>query len=482
VIKGVSGGEKKRTNIGTELITNPPIMMLDEPTSGLDSVSALRIGHLLRDLAHEEGRTVVCTLHTPSSELFRVFDDILLMAKGHAIYHGPIEGAKTFFASIGMPPPARVNPSEYYMRILQSPEDVLDKMAAAWVEYSQAQEAAGTNLSICGPPATIHLKNAMLDKLVADRAPSSLSMQLVALSGRSWRNTMRDPMLTYSRAFQVVFFGLLLGLMFINLETNDSSVQDRTGVLNSFAMQVSMMSLFPALLTFPNERPVFIQDMTNNLYSAHMYYWSKVVVELPIHIVVPIGYAIIVYFMTHLVRTAECFFIFLLISVVLGYTAQALGMMLSAIFKDAQTSMAMGPMIIMPLILVAGLLANTERLEPGWIWLEYMSPVRYAFKAYIRNEYMHLPVLDGPRYKTGWDVVRGLGFTKDSDRWQVDVGAMVAYMMLFRVLGSAALWYHGTKNNAKLPYQRNFQLLHGVGAPAVDDGDGDVALTDAARL
>jgi hypothetical protein len=224
--------------------------------------------------------------------------------------------------------------------------------------------------------------------------------------------------------------------------------------------------MFPALLTFPSERPVFIQDMTNNLYSAHMYYWSKVVVEFPIHMAVPICYGIIVYFMAHLARNAQAFFIFMLISILLGYTAQAMGMMLSAIFEKAQTALAIGPLLMMPIMLVAGLLANTDRMEPGWIWLEYLSFMRYAYKAYILNEYEHLPVMDGPRYKTGWDAVRVLGFTKSSDRWQVDAGVLFSMMVFLRVMGSLALWYHGTKNNAKLPYPSNFQKQSRAGGAA----------------
>ena len=117
-IKGISGGEKKRVNIGNELITNPYIMILDEPTTGLDSVNAVRVGLLLQELAHDEGRTVICTIHTPSSELFDLFDDLLLLAKGHVIYHGPRDDAIAYFAAAGHPVPARVNPSEFYMDLL----------------------------------------------------------------------------------------------------------------------------------------------------------------------------------------------------------------------------------------------------------------------------------------------------------------------------------------------------------------------------
>jgi hypothetical protein len=140
-----------------------------------------------------------------------------------------------------------------------------------------------------------------------------------------------------------------------------------------------------------------------------------------------------------------------------------MGMMLSAIFEKAQTALAIGPLLMMPIMLVAGLLANTDRLEPGWIWLEYLSFMRYAFKAYTLNEYSHLPVMDGPRYKSGHDAIRLLGFTKHTDRWEVDAAVLVSIMVFLRIMGSIALWYHGTKNNAKLPYQRNFQRHSGGG-------------------
>jgi ABC-type multidrug transport system ATPase subunit len=65
-IKGISGGERKRTSIGVELITNPSIIFLDEPTTGLDSTTALQVILLLKTLA-KQGKTVISTIHQPSS-------------------------------------------------------------------------------------------------------------------------------------------------------------------------------------------------------------------------------------------------------------------------------------------------------------------------------------------------------------------------------------------------------------------------------
>jgi ABC-type multidrug transport system ATPase subunit len=87
-LKGLSGGERKRASIGYELVTNPRVLLLDEPTSGLDSSTAYSIGKLLRQEA-ERGMAILCTIHSPSSDLFQIFDRVILLSAGYTIYNGP---------------------------------------------------------------------------------------------------------------------------------------------------------------------------------------------------------------------------------------------------------------------------------------------------------------------------------------------------------------------------------------------------------
>ena len=84
---GISGGERKRVSIGYELIQEPTILLLDEPTSGLDSHTALNIGKQLRKEA-DRGLAVVATIHQPSSELFFMFDRVIVLSEGRTIYNG----------------------------------------------------------------------------------------------------------------------------------------------------------------------------------------------------------------------------------------------------------------------------------------------------------------------------------------------------------------------------------------------------------
>ncbi|XP_010520986.1 PREDICTED: ABC transporter G family member 9-like [Tarenaya hassleriana] len=115
-LRGISGGERKRVSIGQEILINPSLLFLDEPTSGLDSTTAQRIVSVLWELA-QGGRTVVMTIHQPSSRLFYMFDKILLLSEGNPLYYGRGSNVMDYFASVGYSPSLAMNPSDFLLDI-----------------------------------------------------------------------------------------------------------------------------------------------------------------------------------------------------------------------------------------------------------------------------------------------------------------------------------------------------------------------------
>ena len=101
-IRGMSGGEKKRTSVGCELITNPSLIFLDEPTSGLDSFTALKTLQILKNLTSKEDKQVIATIHQPSSDIFNMIDILLLLAKGNVVYYGQCKNVIKYFANLGL--------------------------------------------------------------------------------------------------------------------------------------------------------------------------------------------------------------------------------------------------------------------------------------------------------------------------------------------------------------------------------------------
>ncbi|XP_074303483.1 ABC transporter G family member 28 isoform X1 [Silene latifolia] len=117
--RGISGGQRKRVNVGLEMVMEPSLLILDEPTSGLDSSSSLLLLKALRREALE-GVNICMVVHQPSYTLFKMFDDLILLAKGGLItYLGPAKKVEEYFAGLGITVPERINPPDHFIDILE---------------------------------------------------------------------------------------------------------------------------------------------------------------------------------------------------------------------------------------------------------------------------------------------------------------------------------------------------------------------------
>ncbi|KAK4279654.1 hypothetical protein QN277_011396 [Acacia crassicarpa] len=132
--RGISGGQRKRVNVGLEMVMEPSLLILDEPTSGLDSASSQL---LLRALRREalEGVNVCMVVHQPSHTLFKMFDDLVLLAKGGlTVYHGSVNRVEEYFAGLGIFIPERINPPDYFIDIL---EGVINPSGSSRVKHDE---------------------------------------------------------------------------------------------------------------------------------------------------------------------------------------------------------------------------------------------------------------------------------------------------------------------------------------------------------
>ncbi|KAK6156348.1 hypothetical protein DH2020_010596 [Rehmannia glutinosa] len=126
--RGISGGQRKRVNVGVELVMEPSLLFLDEPTSGLDSSSSQL---LLRALRREALEGLISACYT----LFQNFDDLVLLAKGGlTVYHGPVRKVEEYFAGLGIIVPERVNPPDYFIDIL---EGMVKTSSSSGVSYTE---------------------------------------------------------------------------------------------------------------------------------------------------------------------------------------------------------------------------------------------------------------------------------------------------------------------------------------------------------
>ena len=116
--RGISGGERKRTSIGVELISDPKIIFLDEPTTGLDSFNAFEVVQKICELAELEEKIIIFTIHQPSSEIFSLLDKISILADGKTVYFGDRGSSIDFFNDhLHLMYPENYNPFEYFIEM-----------------------------------------------------------------------------------------------------------------------------------------------------------------------------------------------------------------------------------------------------------------------------------------------------------------------------------------------------------------------------
>uniref|UniRef100_A0A915E014 ABC transporter domain-containing protein n=1 Tax=Ditylenchus dipsaci TaxID=166011 RepID=A0A915E014_9BILA len=122
-LKGISGGERKRLSLASEILSSPSVLLCDEPTSGLDAFFTHHVIQVLKDLARRENMTIVVTIHQPSSRVYEMFDKLCLLAMGQVIYLGPPNEVYKIFGSAGFPVPEFTNPAEHVIHCLSLNDD-----------------------------------------------------------------------------------------------------------------------------------------------------------------------------------------------------------------------------------------------------------------------------------------------------------------------------------------------------------------------
>lgn len=122
--KGISGGQKRRVSVASQLVTAPRILFLDEPTSGLDAVAAKEVISFMRNIASRNNLIVIASIHQPSTRVFELFDKILLLSNGVSQYFGDVDGVSAYFARLGHAIPEHINPAEYILEVVNTDFDV----------------------------------------------------------------------------------------------------------------------------------------------------------------------------------------------------------------------------------------------------------------------------------------------------------------------------------------------------------------------
>ena len=369
--KGASGGQKKRTSLSIQLINNPDLLLLDEYSSGLDSYTALEIGKKLQTLAHDQGKTIVATVHQPSSALFSLFDNVILLAHGKLVYSGPVAQVKNYLKMVGYPMPEDTNPADFLISIVSNPFLKQEKLMSASAINLHAVEKSESAIEILidneGKSAKEQLSNELdviknridwLAKFYSNlyQSPSNTILsksdsndddkfslnaylvenilKLLVLIYRNLRTTFRDPMILLSELFQSVFLGIFCGLLYFKLATDQQGITDRISAIFFIVAAISFVPAASVVATFPQQRLLFTRERESNLYGTFTYYASYSIVHIPVEAIFPVVNLICAYWLIGFQNNPGNFFIFAGIMIIVQWLSESIGLFVGALFES----------------------------------------------------------------------------------------------------------------------------------------------------
>ncbi|KAI8618592.1 P-loop containing nucleoside triphosphate hydrolase protein [Chytriomyces sp. MP71] len=381
--RGISGGEKRRVSIGVELVTSPSVIVLDEPTSGLDSFNALSVIRTLSDLAKVHKKTVIFTIHQPRSDVYTLFDKVLVLSKGSLLYFGSGSGAATHFRRKGRPCPEGYNMADHLLDLASNEQlNTLGKIPSS------------TSLFNDDDMAVEELEKGVdgdRDKMLAPvEKPKHLRvgffMQTKVLMGRASKNLIRTPSLLYAHVCFSVILGGLVGGLYYQSGTTLSGIQNRLGSI-LFILALLGFSGLSAIGSFAIEKILFLRERSNGFYGPMSYFFTKVLFDIiPLRIIPSIIMGSIAFFMIGFTNNGiDSFPKYLAILIFFGAEIGLLCLLFAISVHDIGTA---------TLMLFAGLLINQDAIPPPLSWIQYLSFFRYAFEAIIVNDLTNVTIHD----------------------------------------------------------------------------------------
>lgn len=335
--KGCSGGEKRRTSIGVQLLSNPGLLWLDEPTTGLDSTSAYQVVKTLQNLARS-GRTIIVTIHQPRSEIWSLFDNVILLTRGSPAYAGKADECLPYFAKLGHEMPAFTNPAEYLIDVVSvdnrsaQAESTAEARVKVIREAWREQESRFMSEKESAVRTTTTGSQHSLPNIQASK--TSLVQQIRVLTARTWTTTIRDPMGMFGSLLEAISMAVITGWIFLKLDGSLSGIRSRQGALyNAGALQGYLILLYETY-RLTTDIQLFDEERRQGVVTIPAFLISRRLARMFIEdIPVPLIFSLIYYFMVGLRADGVVFLTFFSVVLLLQYIAVCFAMTCIAVSR-----------------------------------------------------------------------------------------------------------------------------------------------------
>ncbi|KAG8761944.1 hypothetical protein FRC11_012005 [Ceratobasidium sp. 423] len=430
LLKGISGGEKRRLSLAVQMINDPAVLIVDEPTSGLDALTANNVMTALNDIARS-GRTIILSIHQPRSDIYvDKLDNIVLLVKGGQVaYAGPRTEVAPTLASAGHPIPPLYNPADWLLDLASvdlrgDRETVTRERVAKLVEF-------WVGIHREKPEGEFKEKGAELVR--EESQESRLTPMWIALP-------LIVERMTKNLLQQLPFLGVLFLLFYQRLKHGPSGGQDRIGYFQEMVSPVAFVGLLNCIAIFPKDRDLYFHEYRSSAaYSEATFVLGFTLVALPMEILASLLFTVVTNIGAGMQTSPRIFFEYAFAIFALQSNGESFGIIFACVTNSLGLSVSLVSTFITVLVQLSGIISVSI---PTWLSdIAYATTMKYAARVIAVNESIGLK-LNCPAeaiqsgeclVQDGQQLLDLLGFSNDLRTGRY-LGILVGLAVAYRVL------------------------------------------------
>lgn len=447
IFAGISGGERRRVSIASQLLQDPKVILLDEPTTGLDSMTANQIVVLLAELARRD-RIVIVTIHQPRSELFRVFTRIAIMSRGELVFCGQPEEMVNFFSQCGYECPDYCNPFDIYVDFTSVDTRSSEREAATFNrmnEITSSYQKSNIYLSMLAKIEQSLQQAVKLPIPFKSKESPSVAAKIEVLLRRTIRNLSRNRMGVLMRLSQNLIYGLFVAffVMRLDLDVSKGAIQDRIGIIYQSIAASPYTGMLNAVGLFPALRAIGDQESQDGLYSKWQMFLAYVFHILPFSILSVCIFTSFLYWTIGMNPDTLRFACYTAVVLVPHIVGELLTVALLGVVQDpnmVNTGVAL--LNIAGILVGSGFLRSTQQMPQLFQWLSYLTFQKYSCELLIVTEFYGLSFscnaskpLPGACVVTEGNQLIDQGYPGAPSRYTLDFVLLYSFLPALLVLG-----------------------------------------------
>ncbi|XP_048433501.1 pleiotropic drug resistance protein 3-like isoform X2 [Pyrus x bretschneideri] len=442
--RGISGGQKKRLTTGEMMIGPARAFFMDEISTGLDSSTTFKIVTCLQQFTHVTESTILVSLLQPTPETFSLFDDIILMAEGKIVYHGPCKDVAEFFEHCGFRSPPRKGISDFLQEVVSQKDQ-----AKYWYHEGQPYSYVSVDMFV-NMSKDFHAGKTLDEELCkpfdkSEHHKIALSFNfysltkcelLKACTAREWLLMKRNSFIHVFKSVQLVIVALVTMTVFLRTRMDIDEVHAKYYMGSLFYALIRLMTNGAAELSMTVSRlAVFYKQRDFYFYPAWAYSIPAIILKIPFSFLDAFLWTSLTYYVIGYSPEPDRFFKQLLILFLMHQVSISLFRLIASLVRTPSVAATIALFTTIVMFLFGGFVIPRSSL-PAWLeWGFWISPLTFGEISVSINEF------HAPRWKKilssnvtiGLQALESRGLNFDDKFYWISVGALLGFWMVFNL-------------------------------------------------